>query len=71
VVKRLWETPDGYEELRRRLAAEWQAGPDHWSPEAHVIFAELGLDEDAATRRHLVESPTFLAALREPYPLAA
>ena len=71
VVKRMWETPDGYEELRRRLAAEWQAGPDRWSPEAHVIFAELGLDEDAATRRHLVESPTFLAALREPYPLAA
>jgi single-stranded-DNA-specific exonuclease len=71
VVKRMWETPDGYEELRRRLAAEWQAGPDRWSAEAHAIFAELGLDEDAATRRHLVESPTFLATLREPYPLAA
>lgn len=71
VVKRVWETPDGYEELRRRLAAEWQAGPTRWSVEAHAIFAELGLDEDAATRRHLVESPTFLAALREPYPLAA
>jgi single-stranded-DNA-specific exonuclease len=71
VVKRMWETPDGYEDLRRRLAAEWQAGPDRWSAEAHAIFAELGLDEDAATRRHLVESPTFLATLREPYPLAA
>ncbi len=71
VVKRIWETLDGYEELRRRLAVEWQAGPDRWSAEAHAIFAELGLVEDAATRRHLVESPTFLAALREPYPLAA
>jgi single-stranded-DNA-specific exonuclease len=71
VVKRMWETPDGYEDLRRRLAAEWQAGPGRWSAEAHAIFAELGLDEDAATRRHLVESPTFLATLREPYPLAA
>ena len=71
VVKRMWETPDGYEDLRRRLAAEWQAGPDRWSAEAHAIFAELGLDEGAPPRRHLVESPTFLATLREPYPLAA
>jgi single-stranded-DNA-specific exonuclease len=71
VVRRIWETPDGYEQLRKRLAAEWQAGPDRWSAEAQAIFAELGLDEDAGARRHLVESPTFLAALREPYPLAA
>jgi single-stranded-DNA-specific exonuclease len=71
VVKRIWETPDGYDDLRRRLAAEWKAGADRWSSEAQAIFAELGLDEEAGTRRHLVESPTFLAALREPYPMAA
>jgi single-stranded-DNA-specific exonuclease len=71
VVKRIWETPDGYEELRRRLAAEWRAGADRWSPEARAVFTELGLDEGAG-RRHLVESPTFLAVLRETsLPLAA
>jgi hypothetical protein len=30
-----------------------------------VIFEELGLDEDEQGRRHLVESPTFRAVLRE------
>jgi single-stranded-DNA-specific exonuclease len=71
VVKRIWESADGYEELRRRLAAEWKAGPGSWSPQARVIFEELGLDEDGGARRHLVESPTFLELLREPVQLAA
>ena len=39
VVRRIFETPEGYEELRRRLAAEWRAGPDRWSPQARAIFA--------------------------------
>jgi single-stranded-DNA-specific exonuclease len=71
IVKRMFETPDGYHDLRARLAREWRLGPDAWSPEAGAIFAELGLEEDAEGRRHLVESPAFLAVLREPIPLAA
>jgi single-stranded-DNA-specific exonuclease len=71
VVRRIFETPDGYEELRAWLAREWRAGRDAWSPEARAIFAELGLDEDGQTWRPLVDSPTFLTALRERYPLAA
>jgi single-stranded-DNA-specific exonuclease len=71
IVKRMFETPDGYHDLRSRLAREWSLGPDAWSPEARAIFAELGLEEDAEGRRHLVESPAFRAALREPIPLAA
>jgi hypothetical protein len=71
IVKRMFATPDGYHDLRARLAREWRLGPDAWSPEARAIFAELGLEEDAEGRRHLVESPAFLAVLREPIPLAA
>src|SRR5918995_224552 len=71
IVKRMFETPDGYHDLRARLAREWLLGSDAWSPEARAIFAELGLEEDFEGRRHLVESPAFLAVLREPIPLAA
>jgi single-stranded-DNA-specific exonuclease len=71
VVKRIFDTPDRYEELRAWLAEQWRAGPEARSAEAAAIFAELELGEDADGRRHLVESPTFLAALREPFPLAA
>jgi single-stranded-DNA-specific exonuclease len=71
IVKRMFETPDGYHDLRARLAREWRLGPDAWSSEARAIFAELGLEEDFDGRRHLVESPAFLAVLREPVPLAA
>ena len=42
-----------------------KAGPEHWSPWAREVFAELGLDEEAADWRPLVESAAFLAALRE------
>jgi single-stranded-DNA-specific exonuclease len=71
VVQRIFDTPEGYEELRRALAAEWKAGPDRWSPQARAIFGELGLDERPGAWRPLVESPTFQAALRERLPLAA
>jgi single-stranded-DNA-specific exonuclease len=65
VVKAIFETPSRFEELRRMLLAEWKAGQERWSPWAQQVFAELGLDEDADGWRPLVESPTFLAALRE------
>jgi single-stranded-DNA-specific exonuclease len=71
VVRRIFETPEGYEDLRRALAAEWKAGPDRWSPQARAIFGELELLEQPNGWRPLVESPTFQAALRDRLPLAA
>ena len=71
VVKRIFETPDGYEALRTRLVAEWKGGRDAWSPQARQIFEELGLADGAAGRRSLAESPTFRAALAEPLRAAA
>ena len=65
VVREIFATPARFEELRRMLLAEWKAGPERWSPWAREVFGELGLDEDAAGWRPLVESPAFLAALRE------
>lgn len=63
VVKRIFETPEGYEDLRRRLAGEWRAGEAAWSPEARAVFTELGLLGGAASKRSLVESETFRAIL--------
>jgi single-stranded-DNA-specific exonuclease len=71
VVKRVFETPDGYETLRNRLAGEWKAGSERWSDLARQIFEELGLVDDPAARRSLAESPTFRAALAERLPAAA
>ena len=65
VVKEIFDTPPRFEELRRMLLAEWQAGPEGWSPWAREVFAELGLDEEADGWRPLVESPAFLALLRQ------
>ena len=47
------------------LLAEWKAGPEEWSAWGREVFAELGLDEEADGWRPLVESPAFLALLRE------
>jgi single-stranded-DNA-specific exonuclease len=69
-IEGVFETADGYAAARARLAQEWARGPDAWSDESRAIFAELGLDK-AGVWRSLFESPTFLAALREPMPLAA
>jgi single-stranded-DNA-specific exonuclease len=72
VVKRIFETPERYEQLRGVLAAEWKAGPENWSPRARQIFEELGLLEHPDGRRSLAESPTFRAALvEEPLAVAA
>jgi single-stranded-DNA-specific exonuclease len=71
VVKRIFETPERYEELRRRLVAEWRAGPAEWTDEARAIFGELGLDEDGFGKRELAESPTFRALLAEELAAAA
>jgi single-stranded-DNA-specific exonuclease len=72
VVRRLFDTPDGYAELREHLAGLWRAGEGSWTPEARRIFDELGLAGDGGRRRQLLESETFRALLeREALPRAA
>ena len=61
VVRRLFDAPDGYEELRAGLAELWRAGEDAWTEEARAIFAELELAVGA--RRQLYESAAFRALL--------
>jgi single-stranded-DNA-specific exonuclease len=73
VVRRVFDTPDRYLELRERFAAEWRSG--RLSPEARAVLAELGLEgsvglKDSAGWRSLLESATFRALLDEPAPLA-
>jgi single-stranded-DNA-specific exonuclease len=63
VVRRLFDTPDGYEALRARMGDLWRGGEDAWTPEARRIFAELGLAETQGRRRQLLESETFRALL--------
>ena len=69
VVKRIFDTPDRFEDLRLALVAEWKAPAEQRSEFARAVFAELGVEEGGW--RSLVESETFLAALKEPMPLAA
>jgi single-stranded-DNA-specific exonuclease len=65
VVRRLFDTPAGYEELRERLGGFWREGEEAWTPDARRIFAELGLDREApARRRQLLESETFRQLLQ-------
>jgi len=72
VVRRLFETPEGYEELRNRLAEAWRQGQVTWTPDARRVFAELGLGQEVGRRRALLESETFRALLeREALPRAA
>ena len=66
VVRRLFDTPEGYEDLRQWLVELWRQGQAAWTPEARRIFAELELDEDGARRRQLLESESFRALLLEP-----
>jgi single-stranded-DNA-specific exonuclease len=61
VVRRLFEAPVGYDELREHLGALWKAGEDAWTADAREIFAELELGEGA--RRQLYESEAFRALL--------
>ena len=63
VVRRIFETPDRYLELRDRFVSEWRAG--ELSPDAQAVFAELGLGE-GGTWRSLLESETFRALLDAP-----
>jgi len=66
VVRRIFETPDRYLELRERFAREWRAR--ELSPEGEAIAAELGLEEGGPWRS-LLESETFRRLLDEPVEL--
>lgn len=68
VVRRVFDAPAAYEELRAWLASMWRAGEAAWTPEARRIFAELDL-ASAPGRRELLESETFRALLAEGAPL--
>ena len=59
VVRRIFDTADGYEELRGWLAELWRGGEESWTPEARRIFGELALDRGEPRRRELLESESF------------
>jgi single-stranded-DNA-specific exonuclease len=65
VVRRIFEAPERFEELRAWLADEWRAGEAAWTPEARAIFAELEL-ADGGAHRSLLESESFRRLLEEP-----
>jgi len=68
VVRRLFDAPEAYDDLRLWLAEQWQAGEDAWTPEARRIFGELDL-ANASGKRQLLESETFRALLAHGAPL--
>ena len=61
VVRRVFDAPEAYDELRDWLAGQWRAGEEARTPEASRIFDELGLA--AGARRQLLESESFRALL--------
>jgi single-stranded-DNA-specific exonuclease len=69
VVRRIFETPERYRELRDWLADEWRKDETSRDVDARAIFAELGLAGPGAGRRSLYESNRFRALLVQPEPL--
>jgi single-stranded-DNA-specific exonuclease len=69
VVRRIFDSVEGYEELRAELARQWRLDEPQRDEWAREIFAELGLAEGA--RRSLLESAAFRRLLEEKPPLAA
>ena len=73
VVRRVFQSPARFDELRAWLVAEYEKRPASRDAEAAGIFLELGLDEVERSRgakRHLLESPRFRALLAAEPPLA-
>jgi len=58
VVRRVFDAPDGYADLRDWLKAEYRKEEAERDAEAAAIFAELELAETGG-KRHLLESETF------------
>jgi len=69
VVRKIFDSPDRYHELREWLAAQWRDGEAAWTPEARAIFAELGLADGA--KRSLLESEAFRRLLEGADPVLA
>ncbi|MBA2356966.1 MAG: single-stranded-DNA-specific exonuclease RecJ [Actinobacteria bacterium] len=69
VVKRIFETPERYQELRALFAEEFRAGAAGWSAEARAVFEELGVTDQDPGWRSLLESERFRELL-EARPLA-
>jgi len=67
VVRRLFDAPEAYDEMRSWLAELWKAGEEAWTPEARRIFAELDLAETGG-KRQLLESETFRSLLEHGAP---
>jgi hypothetical protein len=61
VVRRVFDAPGTYDELRAWLAEQWRAGEAAWTPDARRVFAELELA--SGTPRQLLESESFRALL--------
>jgi single-stranded-DNA-specific exonuclease len=61
VVRRLFDAPPGYEDLRAWLGDLWRQGEEAWSDDARAVFAELALADGA--KRQLYESAAFRALL--------
>jgi single-stranded-DNA-specific exonuclease len=59
VVRTIFDTAEGYEELRAAFAELWRGGEPAWTPEARRVFRELALDEVGAGRSQLLESESF------------
>ena len=68
VVLRIFDSIEGFDELRDWLAAQWKAGEAAWTPEARAIFSELALAD--GVKRSLLESPTFRMLLEQKPALA-
>jgi single-stranded-DNA-specific exonuclease len=67
VVRRVFDTPERYLDLRQRFAGEWKSKQP--SVDGETIFAELGYGEGTGWRS-LLESERFRALLAEAEPLA-
>jgi single-stranded-DNA-specific exonuclease len=61
VVRRVFDSIEGFDDLRDWLAGQWKAGEAAWTAEARTIFGELELADGA--RRSLLESATFRSLL--------
>jgi len=61
VVRRVFDAPAAYDELREWLAGQWRSDQGARTPEASRIFDELGLV--AGARRQLLESESFRVLL--------
>jgi single-stranded-DNA-specific exonuclease len=68
VVRRIFDTDEGYAGLRAWFAAQWALEDAARAPEAHAVFGELDLAD--GEWRSLLESATFRRLLAEPPPLA-